>query len=130
MNSLSEFTGSLGIDQQRQGLHGRPGHWHKVLERPVGQLAVQRRVDDHHAGVGQHQGVAIRGGLHHLLGADGAPGASLVVHQNWLPQHRLQPVRQEARMLIQRTTGRESDHDANGFAREGLRGHRASQTPK
>jgi hypothetical protein len=55
-----------------------------------GSLRVQRGVDHHHAGVGQHQRVAVGWRLHHFLRAHGAAGARLVVDHEGLAQHRLQ----------------------------------------
>ena len=113
--------GHLGVDQQGQRLHGGARNRHKVGERGVGQAAVERGVDDHDAGVGQHQGVAIGRGLHHLLRPHRAACAGFVVHQHRLTQHALQLVAQEPRVLIQWPTSWKTDHDAYGLAGEDLR---------
>ena len=117
--------GHLVVHQQRQRLHGSAGNGGEVLERVVGQLAVQRWVDDHHAGIGQHQRVAIRRRAHDILRAHRATGARLVIHHHRLAQHGLQLVRQQTGMLIQRAACRKAHHQTNRLAGEGIRRLRA-----
>ena len=124
---LQVLGGHAGVDQQGQRLHGRARHGHKVLQGRVGQAAVQRGVDNHHPGVGQHDGVAVRGRSHDLLRTHGATGTGLVVHHHGLAQHGLQLVGQQARMLVQRPAGGEAHHDTNGLGRKRLRMHGGSQ---
>jgi hypothetical protein len=113
------LTGTLGVHQQRQRLHGGAGNGDKVSQCLVGQLAVQGRVDHHHAGIGQHQGVAICRALGHSLSADGAACARFVIHDDGLPQHALQFVGQQPGVLVERTTRREAHHDLDGLVRKG-----------
>jgi hypothetical protein len=122
MNSLQVVHGQLGVDQQGQRLHGGARDRREVFQRGVGQLAVQRGVDHHHAGVGQHQGVAVGRGFHHVLRAHGAAGAGLVVDHDGLAQHGLQAFGQQAGMLVQRAAGRKADHDADGLFGESCHG--------
>ncbi len=69
----------LGRDQQRQRLHRGARDRREVAQGVVGQLAVERAVDHRHAGVGEHQRVAVGRALGHGVGAHRAAGAGLVV---------------------------------------------------
>ena len=112
---LQRLGGHVVVHQQCQRLLCGAGDGHKVFQGVVGQLVVERTVDHHHPGVGQHDGVAIRRAPRHRLGPHRAACTGFVVHDERLAQHGLQFVGQQPGMLVQRATGGETHHNFDGF---------------
>ena len=63
----------------------------------------------------------------HIVGADGAVGARLVLDDDVLAQARLELVGDEPRHHIGRPAGRKGDDDADDAGREVLRGGRRGE---
>ena len=135
MQDRAEAGGAIGEiprtlpDQRDEALHvgGGKGRMHRehdrrdsdladggeILDRVVGHLLVQSRVD----GVGGHgrhqQGVPVGHRLCDQIGADIAAGARLVLHQELLAEERSQFSAQDARDRVSWPARRKGDHDAH-----------------
>ena len=106
-----------GIDLHRgvHHQHGRVEHRHadrrEILDRVVGQVAAQGRVDRDRAHRGEEQGVAVGVGLGHVLGRDRAVRARPVLDDDGLSEQRSQPLGEQARDEIGGAAGGERDHE-------------------
>lgn len=85
-----------------------------IPSRPFARLRARRA---------QQQGVTVRRGAGHHLGASHAGGAGPIVDDHWLTECIAQPLRDHAGEDVVRPSGREADDHADRFARKALRAH-------
>ena len=126
-SSLIELTGMLMFADQR-GRHERDQRdRHEILERIVGELAVEERIH-HQRAVDRHQQrVAVGRRLRHRLGADDGVRSRPVVDDDLLAQILAHLLADEPAEEIGGPAGRERDHQRDLPRRIGLRRRRAKQ---
>jgi P-type Cu+ transporter len=115
--------GCDGVDGQRQRHIGDGGHRREVALHVVGQLGVEHRVGHKGGVVREQQGVAVRCGLGHHLGANAGVGARAVFHHHGLAQqlaHALGHAPPDDVGGAARGVGHD---DAQGLARKAGLGH-------
>jgi hypothetical protein len=109
-------------DRRRAG----QGYRREIPQRVVRHLLAQRRQDDergdHHA-----EGMAVGRGACDVLHAEQRSGARLVVHDDRLAPHRLQLLRVDARLDVDRAARRVRHDEVDGAGGEGLRGRGAER---
>ena len=116
-----------GLGRQRRAGDEHEGVAADERDRREGRHRVVRRLfleqrHLHHRRVGrEEEGVAVRRGLHHLRGGDGAVGAELVLDDEGLAHRFGERLREDARHDVGRAAGGEVDDDAHRLRRVLLR---------
>ena len=95
----------------------------EVLDRVVGQVVAHVRRDADRAERGEEQRGAVGLRLRHVVGADRAVGAGLVLDDDGLAEDVLDLVGDQAADEIGRAAGREGDHDVDRLVGKVLRLH-------
>jgi hypothetical protein len=103
------LTGTNGFTTRIHRAARDRRHRRKVAQRIDPELLVERHVDRHRRG-GDQQRVAIRRRFRHMLLRDVGPGTRTVLDDHRLAKVFGKPEGEQARVDIDPTAGRESDH--------------------
>ena len=104
----------LRLDHEHGGVAHHQRHRGKILGRVVGQPGNEMRGYGDCAGGRQEEEVPVRLPAGDIFRADRAVGAGPVLHDNALPQERLELVGEEAPDEVGRPASGKRDHDAHG----------------
>jgi len=132
------FAGEFGQFARGGGLHVGVHYQHRrvdrgfaygceILERIVGQVAAERRIDGDGADGREEQRVAVGIGLRHVLRGDGAVRARLVFNGNGFAEQARHPLGDEAGGDVGGATRREGNDQPHRTRRVILRVCTASE---
>ena len=128
---LQRGRAGLGVGHDQHRRHAQQRHMGELLDRVVGLLGHGERADRQRRAVRQHQRVAVGRGAHHVLPAQRAAGAGLVVDDHRGAQRLAQRLGDDARDDVAGAAGGEGDDDADRLVRiggqRGRRGQRAQR---
>ncbi|MNT30522.1 hypothetical protein D3C72_1663200 [compost metagenome] len=110
------------IHDQQVGHRHQHGHRREILARLVRQVGIERGIDRDGADIAHHDGVAIGRLLGHVVSADIAAGACLVLHHHGLPEPFPQLLADDSRQHVGGSTGRVRDNPFDRLARPGIAG--------
>jgi hypothetical protein len=110
-----------GMRDQRVIDGDEPAHRHEILDRVIGQLGVEARVDDERDLRADQQRVAVGRRLGDVFGRDLVVGARPVLDDRLLAEALREALRELAPERIGDAAGRGRHHDGDGPRRKGLR---------
>ncbi len=94
-----------GVDHEDVGIGRGHADRHQVFLRIVGEFRVDARVDRDRAGLTEQQGIAVRIGAFHDLGADAAIAAAAIFDHEGLAERVADFLAEDARGRVGRATG-------------------------
>ncbi|MCX7312432.1 MAG: hypothetical protein NTV56_12095 [Alphaproteobacteria bacterium] len=110
------------MDRERLGTNAEPADRHEVVDRIIGKLAVEVRIEHERRIRAHQQRVAVGRSLGHAVDPDVTGTADLVLHYELLTERFSQPLGQRAGQDVGDPAGRERHDDMDGLAEIRLRG--------